>query len=157
MSHRIVSVGVLLASLLVGAPAFSGDDHKLLGTWSVDVSKMQQPNPPKSVTLVLAEAGEGTYKMTVDIVSFDGAKSHAEGTFKSDGTASRAVGSPDLDIASVTMPNQGILVMGTGYSGKPSSSRVWSLADDGKHMIETVIRHLPDGTPYTRTFTWIRQ
>ena len=157
MPHRIVSLCVLLASLVVSGPVFSGDKHRLLGTWSVDVSKMQQPNPPKSVTLVLAETGEGGYKMSVDIVSFDGAKSHAEGTFKSDGTASRAVGSPDLDIASMTMPTERILVMGAGYSGKPSSTRVWSLADDGKHMIETVVRHLPDGTPYTRTFTWIRQ
>jgi hypothetical protein len=157
MPLRIVSLGLLLASLVASAPAFSGDKHMLLGTWSVDVSKMQQPDPPKSVTLVLAESGEGSYKMSVDIVRSDGAKSHAEGTFKSDGTASPAVGSPDLDIASMTMPSKRILVMAAGYSGKPSSSRVWSLADDDKHMIETVLRHLPDGTPYTRTFTWIRQ
>jgi hypothetical protein len=95
--------------------------------------------------------------MSVEIVRSDGVKSHAEGTFKADGTASRVLGSPDLDVASMTMPTERILVMGAGYAGHPASSRIWALADDGKHMVETVLRHLPDGTPYTRTFTWIRK
>ena len=47
-----------------------------------------------------------------------------------------------------------ILVMGAGMAGNPTSSRVFSLSDDGKHMIETIIRHQPDGTPYMRVNTW---
>ncbi len=157
MPHRIVSIVLVLASLVLTAPAFSGDKHLLLGTWSVDVSTIQQPNPPKSVTLVLAEAGEGSYKMSIDIVSPDGTSVRAGGAFKPDGIAKRVEGSPDVDIVSMSMPTKRMLVMGAGYSGQPASSRVWALADDDKHMIETVVRHLPDGTPYTRTFTWIRQ
>jgi hypothetical protein len=42
-------------------------------------------------------------------------------------------------------------------NGHPASSRVYTLSDDGSRMIETAIRHLPDGTPYMRVFTWIRQ
>jgi hypothetical protein len=47
--------------------------------------------------------------------------------------------------------------MGAGLGGHPTSSRVFSLSDDGRHMIETIIRHLPDGTPYTRVNTWSRR
>jgi hypothetical protein len=158
MSRSIVKfIAILIASLVASTPAFSGDKHLLLGAWSVDVSKLQQPDPPRSVTIVLAEAGGGVYKMSVDIVSKNGEKSHAEGIFKPDGSASAAQGSLDVDVVSMTMPSKRILVMGAGMAGHPASSRVFSLADDDTHMVETVIRHLPDGTPYTRTNTWTRQ
>jgi len=158
MCRRAINfTAIALASLLWSAPALSGGKHRLLGTWSVDVAKIQQPNPPRSVTLVLLEAGEGSYKMTIDIVAADGTSTHAGGTFKPDGTAVRVQGSADVDVVSMTMPSERMLVMGAGMAGHPSSSRVWSLADDGKYMIETVIRHLPDGTPYTRVFTWNRK
>jgi hypothetical protein len=148
----------LLASLLCAAPAFSAEQkHQLLGTWSVDVSRIQQPHPPKSVTITVAEAAEGSYQMTVVIVSPSGETTRAESVFKADGTAAPARGSLDVDIVSMTMPSDRILVMGAGIAGHPSSSRVFSLSDDGKHMVETIIRHLPDGTPYTRTNTWTRQ
>ncbi len=155
--HATFFVVAVLASLAFSAPAYPGDKHLLLGTWSVDVSTVQQPNPPKSVTLVLAEAEEGAYKMTVDIVAADGTSTLSAGTFKPDGTAVRVQGSYDVDIVSMTMPSKRMLVMGAGMAGHPSSSRVWTLADDGKHMVETVIRHLPDGTPYTRVFKWNRK
>jgi hypothetical protein len=149
---------VSVAWVAMSAPALTDDDkHLLLGTWSVDVTKIQQPNPPKSVTLTLAEAGDDTYRITVTIEAADGSKTSAEGTFKPDGSASRPVGNLDTDVVSSRMPSRRVLVMGGGFQGKPSSSRVFSLSDDGTHMIETTIRHLPDGTPYTRTFTWLRR
>ena len=55
------------------------------------------------------------------------------------------------------MPSNRIPVMGAGMAAHPSSTRVFSLSDDGKQMIETVIRHREDGTPYTLANTWIRQ
>jgi hypothetical protein len=112
---------------------------------------------PRSVTIALAEAGDGNFKMSVDIVSPEGTKSHAEGTFKPDGTPAAARGSLDVDIVSMTMPSQRILVMGAGMAGNPSNTRVFSLSDDGKQMIETIVSHGPDGTPYTRVNTWNRK
>jgi hypothetical protein len=40
---------------------------------------------------------------------------------------------------------------------EPVSSRVWTLADNGKEMVESAIRHLPDGAPYVRKFHWMRK
>jgi len=142
---------LLLASGLVMA----SEKHQLLGAWSVDVSKLQQPDPkPRSVTITLSEAGEGHYKMAVDIVDADGTERHADGTFSPDGSATRTQGSLDVDVVAMSMPSSRILVMGAGMAGNPTSSRVFSLSDDGKHMIETIIRHQPDGTPYMRVNTW---
>ena len=129
----------------------------LVGKWSVDASKLTMPNPPKSVTITLADVGGGRYKMSVDIVDYQGKASHGEGLFKPDGTASPATGSVDVDVVSMTMPSRRILVMGAGIAGHPSTTRVFSLSDNGKHMIETVIGHQPDGTPTTRVDIWNRQ
>jgi len=114
------------------------------------------PDPPNSVTIVLAGVGGGKYKMTVDIVDHGGATRHGETTFKPDGTPSPAAGTADYDVVSVTMPNRRILVMGGGFKGHPQNTRVFSLSDDGRHMIETVVAHASDGTPHTRVDFWTR-
>jgi hypothetical protein len=155
--HSFFLAPVLLGLLcVIGDPATAAEKHLLLGTWSVDVSKLTTPNPPRSVTIVLAEVGGGKYKMGVDIIDHDGKASHGEGIFKPDGTASHASGSVDVDVVSMTMPSRRILVMGAGIAGHPSNTRVFSLSDDGKHMIETVVGHKTDGTPTTRVDVWNR-
>ena len=123
--RKVTFVFVLLAVLVSSAPAFPGEKHLLIGTWSVDVSKLQQPDPPKSVTITFAEAGGGEYRMTVDIVSPDGTKSRAEGTFKPDGTASRGQGSLDVDIVSMPMARRT-----RGSIPGPGSDQP---TDDGEH------------------------
>jgi hypothetical protein len=143
--------------ILIGMPqAFGGEPHLLLGTWAIDVSKMTRPSPPKSVTIGLSEAKGGVFRMTVDIVSPDGTTSHGQGTFKSDGSPSQATGSADLDNASITMPNRRVLVLGAAFRGHPANTRVFSLSDDGRHMIETIVSHGSDGTPHTEVNTWNR-
>jgi hypothetical protein len=107
--------------------------------------------------MTLAEADAGTFKMSIDIETPDGKIMHAESAFKPDGSAVRVQGSMDVDVVSMTMPNSRTLVMGGGFNGHPASSRVWTLADDGKEMVEIAIRHLPDGTPYMRKFYWKRK
>jgi hypothetical protein len=143
---------------VLNAPAaISGEPHRLVGTWSVDIAKLQQPDPPRRVTMVLAEAGDGQYAISVEIVASDGSVTRAGSTFRPDGSAVRVQGSLDLDVASSSMPTDRVMIMGTAMNGHPASSRVYTLSDDGSRMIETAIRHLPDGTPYMRVFTWIRQ
>ncbi|HUN75521.1 MAG TPA: hypothetical protein VMU40_13485 [Steroidobacteraceae bacterium] len=134
----------VLALLMCGVPAFADPAHLLTGTWKVDVSKLTIPNTPRSVTLALAHVGGDRYKMTVDI------------TFDPDGTPSPAVGNADYDKVSMTMPSARILVMGGAFEGHPANTRVFSLLDDGMHMIETVVWHTPDGTPHTRVDSWTR-
>ena|SRR5690349_15931868 len=148
----------LVVALLSSGPASAAEPHKLVGTWSVDMSRFDQPNKPKSVTLKLTPSEGGSYTMTVDIEAPDGQVMHAGGSkFMPDGNALPVTGSQDLDMATISMPNSRTLVMGAGFQGHPSSSRVWTLSDDGKEMIEIAIRHLPDGTPYTRKVYWKRK
>src|SRR3569832_617471 len=128
--QRFLVACVLSTSSLI-APA--AEKHALLGTWSVDIASVQSPNPPKSVTLTLEEAAGGAYHMSVVIEAPDGSKSKAEGTFKPDGTPVRVTGSEDIDVITKTMPSRRMLVMGGALAGRPASTRVWSLSDDGSH------------------------
>jgi hypothetical protein len=155
--RQALSIAWFTVALASSVPASAAEPHKLVGTWAVDVSRFDQPEHPKSVTLMLAPADAGTFRMSVDIETPDGQVMHAEGQFKPDGTAVRVQGSQDVDITSMSMPNSRTLVMGGGFQGHPASSRVWTLSDDGKEMIEIAIRHLPDGTPYMRKFYWKRK
>jgi len=155
---RIALVATIFLTVILGAPAYAADKHLLLGAWSVEVGKLQQPEPkPRSVTITISEAGPDTYKMTVLIEDHEGNKTEAKGTFKPDGTPAKGEGSLDVDAVSMTMPSNRILVMGAGFRGHPASTRVFSLSDAGKQMVETIIRHMPDGTPYTRVNTWNRK
>ena len=154
---RTTSIATAVVTLLILiAPAFADQGHLLRGTWTIDVSKLTMPDPPKSVTVVIGDAASGEYTMTVDIVDHDGSKRHGAATFKPDGTPAPAVGNADYDVVSMTMPSQRIWVMGGGFKGHPANTRVFSLSDDGMHMIETVVGHAPDGTPRTRVDFWTR-
>jgi hypothetical protein len=154
--HSATTISILL-SLLISSPAFPGEKHLLVGSWGVDVSKLDQPDPPRSVTMVLAEAVGGEYSMSIDIVGRDGAKMHAGGTFKPGGPAVSVSGSDDVDVVIFTMPSRRILVMGGAFQGHPSHTRIWALSDDGKYMTETVVGHIDGKTPHIRTNTWNRK
>jgi hypothetical protein len=156
MSRTASIVLGLLALVIPTIPAFADQASLLLGTWKVDVSKLPMQNPPDSVTIVLKNAAGGRYQMIVDIVDHGGGKRHTDTTFTPDGTPAQAAGNADYDVVTMTMPSRRILVMGGGYKGNPSNTRVFSLSDDGKHMVETVIMHTDDGTPHSRVDFWDR-
>lgn len=156
MSRTAAFISGLLILLLSAVPASADQQSLLIGTWSIDVSKLAIPNPPRRVTIAFARAGGGEYKMNVNIVDHDGSTRHGETTFKPDGTPSPAVGNADYDVVSMTMPSRRILVMGGEFKGHPGNTRVFSLSDDGRHMIETVVSHTVDGRPHTRVDVWNR-
>jgi len=154
---RTASLIPRLAMLLIfTVPAFSDPASLLIGTWRIDVSQLKMPSPPQRVTIALAAVGSSQYKMIVNIVDHDGSTRHGETTFKADGTPSPATGNADYDIVSMTMPSRRVWVMGGGYKGFPGNTRVFSLSDDGQHMIETVVSHTPNGVPHTRVDVWNR-
>jgi hypothetical protein len=157
MSRTYSVIPGLLILLLYTTPSLADQAHLLIGSWTVDLSKLNIPNPPKSVTIVLSAVGGDQYKMSVDIVDNDGGKRHGASTFKADGTPAPAVGNADYDVVSMTMPSRRIMVMGGGLKGHPSNTRVFSLSDDGKHMVETVVGHGSDGMPTTRVDVWNRK
>ena len=148
---------VLIASGVFAQLAYAAAPTQLLGRWAVDVSKLPVPTPPKSVTLTLSDLGDGSLRMEIDTIGTDDSKAHAEATFKMDGTLAKVQGSLDVDTVSVTLPNHLSMTMGTAMAGHPSNSRVFTLSDDGRHMVETIISHAPDGMPRTRSNTWVRQ
>ena len=156
MRYRPISVFIFFGLLTAALPSFAGEKHLLLGTWNVDVSKLNTPNPPASVTMVLAEAGDGSYRMTVDIVTRDGKTIHAGSPFKPDGSLFAVSGSDELDVATFAMPNRKSLVMGTALAGQ---SAPYPRLDAVRR------RKLHDGnhrrphrwkTPHIRTATWKR-
>lgn len=78
MSRTASIISGLVTLLISMLPAFADPVSLLVGTWTVDVSKLTMPDPPNSVTMVLAGVGGGRYKMTVDIVDQGGARRHGE-------------------------------------------------------------------------------
>ena len=158
MTQRTTPASMLCALLILVIPAFAGEKHLLLGTWDVDVSKLDTPNPPASVTMLFAEAGGGSYVLSFDIVTREGKNIHAGGSIlKPDGSLIPVPNSPEVDLVTFTMPNQRTLVMGAALGGQPSHTRVWSLSDDGKSMTETIVGHIDGKTPHIRTATWTRR
>ena len=156
MSRTASMIAGLVTLLIATVPAFADSPSLLIGTWRIDVSKLTMQSPPQRVTIALAAVGSGQYRMTVNIVDHDGSTRHGETIFKPDGTPSQATGNADYDIVSMTMPSRRIWIMGGGYKGFPGNTRVFSLSDDGKHMIETVVSHTQDGVPHTRVDVWNR-
>jgi hypothetical protein len=156
MQYRPTFAFILFTVLMAASPSFAGEHHLLLGTWKVDVSKLDTPDPPASVTMVLAEAGNSSYTMTIDIVTRDGKTIHTGGTFKPDGSLNSVSGSDELDVATFAMPNRRTLVLGAALAGHPSHTRVWTLSDDGTYMTETIVGHIDGKTPHIRTATWNR-
>lgn len=87
--RRIRLVVALLVVMLTAIPALAAKQSLLVGTWSIDLSKLTMPNPPRKVIIVFADAGSGKYKMTVDIVDHDGTTRHAASIFEPNGTPAR--------------------------------------------------------------------
>lgn len=154
---------ILLAAVLIhGAPAFarSSNASPLIGSWAVDVSRLPMPPEarPKSVTIAFSDAGDGKWTTQVEIVDAGGAKSHAAGTATIDGVPVPVKGSMETDISAVKMPAPNVLVMALGKGGVPASTRIYTVAADGKTMIEIASYFGHDGKPVLRTshFTRIR-
>ncbi|MBO9671326.1 MAG: hypothetical protein J7485_12495 [Sphingobium sp.] len=145
----------LLAVALSAAPAAaqSAARSPLLGTWAVDVSKLPIPadQRPKSVTFTYTEAGEGKWSTQVDIVASDGSATHGTTSYLRDGTAWPVQGSPEADTTAVMTPQPGVLVMALSKGGVPGSIRIYTVAPDGKSMIETATYFTREGKPVMRT------
>ena len=135
-----------LAAVLLGASA------------SVGAEETERPLSPAQTALFASDHLHAINAPTSIRYSFTasvGAGGFADSVAM--GVAPRPDGTKDIRIDFFTgerhMPFQPV----AGFKGNPTSTRVWSLADDDRHMTETIIRHAADGTPYTITNTWLRQ
>ena len=135
---------------LAGAPAAS----PLRGSWAVDLTRLPIPPEarPKSVTITFSDAGAGKWRMNVDIVNRgDGAPVRMTSTWTPDGTPATGVSGPEADTIAVKMPAPNVMVAGLSKNGVPASTRIYTVAPDGRTMIETASYFANDGKPILRT------
>jgi hypothetical protein len=150
--------------LLMGAMpghARASSASPLLGSWAVDVSRLPVPPQarPKSVRITFSDAGGGKWATRVDIFGGDGSERHMTSTYAPDGSAAPIEGdTAEADIGAVKIPAPNVLVLALGKGGMPASTRVYTVAPNGKTMIETATSTGDDGKPVMRTnyFTRVR-
>ena len=148
--------GILLfAAAIQAAPAMAQTSASpLLGTWAVDVTRLPMPAEarPKSVTFTFRDAGAGKWTTNVDIIGGDGSERHMTSTYALDGTASEIHGDMvEADTGAVKIPVPNVMVLELVKGGAPASTRVYTVAADGKTMIETAAYVGGDGKPVMRT------
>jgi hypothetical protein len=146
---------LLFAAMIQTAPATAQTSASpLLGTWAVDVSRLPMPPEarPKSVTFTFREVGAGKWTTNVDILGGDGSERHMATTYVPDGTPSPIEGDEaEADTSAVKLPTPNVMVLALGKGGVPASTRVYTVAADGKTMIETAVYFSDDGKPVMRT------
>lgn len=62
----------------------------------------------------------------------------------------------EADAVAVAMPAPGVLSMQLSLGGVPGSTRIYTLSDDRKSMVETAANFGDDGRPYMRTNCFTR-
>jgi hypothetical protein len=90
-----------VAILTVSFGVFAQKDPTI-GTWKLNLAKStyNAGQPPKSTTIVIEAAGDGT-KVTADTVLSDGTSRRISYTATYDGKDSKVTGSPDYDMVSI--------------------------------------------------------
>ena len=151
----------LIAVLLAAAsPAFAAPTvSPLLGSWSVDVTKLPVPPEarPKSVTMTFSDAGAGKWRTNVDIRGGDGSVRKMTSTYALDGSAAPIEGDQmEADTSAVKLPAPNVMVLALGKGGIPASTRIYTVAPDGKTMTETAVYFGADGKPVMRTNSFNR-
>lgn len=151
---RTLAAGALVIAMLSASPVrATGVGSPLLGRWSVDVSRLQMPPAarPKRVTITFAEAAGGRWETRVDIVDAGGSSRHAVSTTSLDGQGAPISNDFEADTVALKLPLPNVLVMDLVKGGVTASTRVYTVAPDGRTMTETVSYAGRDGMPFMRT------
>jgi len=143
---------VLLSAMLVHAAtalAQSARASPLFGSWAVDVSPLPvSPEVrPKSVNIMFSDAGGESGRRRSRSSTL--AERHVD--------ARAGQRQPGADLATAKMPGPNVLIMMLGKGGVPASTRVDTVAADGKSMVETAAYFGQDGRPIMRTTTRVGQ
>ncbi|KLD63231.1 hypothetical protein [Dyella japonica] len=164
----VASVVALASSLTVAAPLGAATDvssHRapdapLLGSWSLDTSRMPVPpgQRPTSVRFTFDDAGNNTWKVSVDIVYAPGQEVHSISTPVLDGSSTVITNSPEADTGTFKHPAPNVLVMALQKEGVLVSTRIYSTLPDGHTMVETAVYPGQGSMPVMKTnyFTRVR-
>lgn len=136
-----------------GAGAVKPAEPSLLGTWSLDTSRMPLPpeQRPKSVQFAFADAGAGKLSVHVDIVYAPGSEVHSASLGSVDGGAVAVENSPEADHVTLRRPTPGVLVMGLQKNGVLVSTRIYAVTPDNRGLVETNVHPGENGDLVMRT------
>lgn len=143
----------IAASLALQVHAQQPSPSTLLGSWSVDTSRlpMAQEARPKRVTITFSQPQPDRVTTRVEVVGAANEHYHAQGTGTLDGRPAPVEGNLEANAAAGMMPAPGVLVMQLARDGMPVSTRVYSASPDGLTMVESVAYVGADGQPLVKT------
>jgi hypothetical protein len=152
-----VTVAATTASSVVAPPQLLAASP-LLGSWSLDTSRMPMPpeQRPKSVRFTFGDEGDNKLAMRVDIVYAPGQEVHSAGEAALDGTPSAVKNSPEADTASFKQPAPNVLVMALQRNGVLVSTRIYSVMPDDHNLVETTVYPGKDGLLVMKTNYFVR-
>lgn len=128
----------------------------LAGRWSLDVARLPENERPLAVTITFTPQPDGRWHTLVWIENRDGAKIKAESTAATDGVSVPVGGSfAEIDSVALRQPAPDTLVMTLAKGGERFSTRVYTVAKDGKSMTETIVWANGE-MPEPRTTTFLR-
>ncbi len=122
------------------AHATAAGPSPLVGRWALDTSRIPAEERPGGVTISFRVGPDARWTTVVDIVAPDGSTRRAESTAATDGVPVPVTGNMDvINTGALRQPAPGTLVMTLGKDGAPISTRVYTVAKDGKTMTETIV------------------
>lgn len=160
MRTKALLAVLLVAGAMSAAPglARASTASPLLGRWAVDVSQLPMPPAarPRSVAITFSDAGGGQWTTRIDIVDADGSARHAVGTVALDGRAAHVENGIEADTVALKLPAPDVLVMDLVNHGTPASTRVYTVAGDGRALTETSSYVGDNGLPVMQTYHFTR-
>ena len=138
----IVAAEPSIQQTAVPQAAYSAASRQLplVGSWSLDVSRIPADERPQRATMTFRVSPDGKWTSLVEIVAPDGSSKHAESTAALDGVPVPISGNMDfIDTVALRQPAPNTLVMTLGKNGAPLSTRVYTVAKDRKSMTETIV------------------
>jgi DNA-binding CsgD family transcriptional regulator len=112
----------------------------LIGSWSLDVSRLPEAERPRRVTFTFRVSQDQKWTALCEIVAPDGTSRHGGSTAAVDGVPVPISGNLDfIDTVALRQPAANTLVMTLGKNGAPVSTRVYAVSRDRKSMTETII------------------
>ena len=112
----------------------------LAGKWSLDVALLPENERPEAVTITFTPEVDGRWHTLVWVETRDGGTIKAESSAATDGVPVPVGGNfAEIDSVALRQPAPDTLVMTLSKGGERFSTRVYTVAKDGRSMTETIV------------------
>lgn len=124
----------------------------VFGAWSVDTARLPMPPEarPRSVVITFRAEPGSRLRTRVEVNGPTGLPMEADGITPLDGSPTPVKSNFEADMSATIMPRRDVLIMQLAKDGHPASTRIYSVSEDGRSMIETVAYFDADGRPVLR-------